>query len=473
MNADEQSTIDDLFARQQEARWEIARSDAATRIEWLKGFRDAIQAEKTAIEAALRSDFRKHFIETEITEIHPVIEEVEHAIEHLEEWMAPQRVGKPIALTGTSNWVRYEPLGNVLIMAPWNYPFNLMMAPVVAAVAAGNTAILRPSQKTPNTSDVIQRIIDRAFEPRHVAMVRGGYDVADYLLEQPFDHYFFTGSPRIGKKVMHAAADHLATVTLELGGKSPALVTRDADLDVAARRLAWGKFMNAGQTCVAPDYVAVHQSVADEFVEKLVEAVKAEYGATPDARKLTDDFARVIDDRAFARLKALIEDSVEAGATLAIGGEFDADERYIAPTILSDVAWDSPVMADEIFGPIFPIVRYSERAEVYDFIRRTGKPLALYMFTASDDTRDHILSNTTSGGAVMNTCVLHLANPHLPFGGVGQSGQGHYHGFWGFSDLSNERAVMQRGKIGFAEFFHPPYHGKMTEWAMKALRITR
>ncbi len=473
MNQDNTRAVDEIFSLQQEARWETSKSNAATRIGWLERLRDAIEAEKAAIEAALRADFRKHHIETEITEIHPVLEETEHAIDHLEEWMSPQPVKKPVALAGTANWVRYEALGNVLIMAPWNYPFHLMISPLVAAIAAGNTAILRPSQKTPNTSDVIERILERCFDTRHVAMIRGGYDVADYLLEQPFDHYFFTGSPRIGKKVMRAAAEHLATVTLELGGKSPGIVTRDANLDVAARRLAWGKFMNAGQTCVAPDYIAVHESVAEVFVSKLVDAVKAEYGPTAYARKQSDDFARVIDDGAFEHLTRLLEESTAAGATVEIGGESDADERYVAPTVLSDVTWDSPAMADEIFGPIFPVVEYRDRREVYDFIRRSGKPLALYMFTESDAVRDEILENTSSGGAVVNTCVLHLANPHLPFGGVGQSGQGHYHGFWGFTELSNERAVMHRGKIGFVEFFHPPYHGKMTEWALRVLRITR
>lgn len=454
-----------LFERQRAHRWTMAATTADERIARLRRLKDAIALRREELAEAIHVDFGKSPVETEITEIHPVLDEINHAIRSLKRWMKPRSVGTPLLLVGTRSEVRPEPRGVVLILAPWNYPAQLLLAPLVAAVAAGNCAVVRPSEKVPHTAAVLERIVAAAFDPSEVAAVSGGVAVAEALLELPFDHVFFTGSTRIGRRVMEAAARHLATVTLELGGKSPAVVDETADVDAAARAIVWGKFVNAGQTCVAPDYVLVHATRERELLDAMTGVVAEMYGATEEERKASPDFCRVVDDGAFARLSALLDESIRAGARVETGGVTDAAERYVAPTVLSGVGPYSPAMEEEIFGPILPVLRYEREDEVVDLVRRREKPLAMYLFTTRGRNADRLLARTTAGGTVVNGTLVHLVNPSLPFGGVGESGQGSYHGEFGFRAFSHERAVLRQGPRALVHLFHPPYRRVLRELA--------
>ncbi len=460
-----------LFALQQANRWRVARSGARERVAKLERLAAAIAARRAEIAAAARADFRKAEAEVEFSEVHPVLAEIRFTTRHLARWMRPRRVGTPLLLFGTRSEVRYEPRGVVLILAPWNYAFSLVVAPLVAALAAGDCAILKPSEKTPATSAFLKRFVADLFDEAEVAVVEGGAETADALLELPFDHVFFTGGTRIGRKVMAAAARHLASVTLELGGKSPAVVDRSADLVAAAEQVVWGKFLNAGQTCVAPDYVLVHASREAAFVAEATRALAALYGPSAADRAATPDLCRIVDEAHFTRLADLLARSVAAGAVVAAGGETDAAERYVAPTILTGVTLEAPVMEEEIFGPILPVIAYEDLDDALARIRPLGKPLALYLFARDRRTAERVLASTTAGGTAVNATLTHYANPRLPFGGVGASGQGSYHGFAGFRALSHERAVLWQGRPSLARLLFPPYRGTLHALARRALRL--
>jgi aldehyde dehydrogenase (NAD+) len=449
-----------LFQLQREARWRIAQSEAAERIARLRRLRASIIRHRQALYDGVWADFRKSAAEFEITEMQIVLGEIAHTIRHLRRWMRPRRVPTPPLLTGTTARVRLEPRGQVLILAPWNYPFQLLFGPLVAAVAAGNVALLRPSEKVPATAAAMARIVAEAFPEDEVAMVTGGIPTADALLELPFDHFFFTGSTAVGRKVMHAAAEHLATVTLELGGKSPAIVDRSGDVAQAAERIVWGKMVNAGQTCVAPDYVLVHEADAPAFLAAARDALARFYGSGQAAR-MSRDFARLVDRRAFERLADALHRTVAEGARVEAGGETDAEERYIAPTVLSSVRPDAPVMREEIFGPILPVLTVRSTDEALAFVNARPRPLALYLFSRDRGVTDRVLRGTTAGGTVVNHVICHLANPDLPFGGVGESGQGSYHGLAGFRAFSHERAVLHAGRWSLAPLYYPPYGPRM------------
>jgi aldehyde dehydrogenase (NAD+) len=381
-------------------------------------------------------------------------------------------VPTPLALAGTKSAIHYEPKGVVLIIGPWNYPFQLCIAPLVAAIAAGNCAIVKPSELTPHTSRVLAELVGDVFDEAEVAVVEGGVPESTELLALPFDHFFFTGSTRVGAIVAQAAAKHLASATLELGGKSPCIVDDSADLHTTARRIAWGKFVNAGQTCIAPDYVMVSEQRERALVDELRLAIAELYGASDDARKQSPDLCRVIDDRNYARLIKLLDDTVARGAKLACGGQRDPGERYIAPTVLTDVPADSAAMAEEIFGPILPVLTYRSLDEVGPFITDRDKPLALYVFGEDRARVDSVIDATTAGGTCVNTTLLHFANPNLPFGGVGASGSGNYHGIYGFRAFSHERAVLRQGRIDVLKTVYPPYGPKvarMLKWMFKLL----
>jgi aldehyde dehydrogenase (NAD+) len=372
--------------------------------------------------------------------------------------MAPDRVGTPLLHTGTRSEVRYEPKGVVLIMAPWNYPLNLTLGPLVGALAAGNCAILKPSEHAPKTAALLADLIERLYDEREVTVVQGGPDVAQALTATPFDHIYFTGSPTVGRTVMKAAAEHLASVTLELGGKSPALVDATADLSHAAGRIAWCKFTNAGQTCIAPDYVLVEDNIRGSLVEHLADHVHQFYGPTPATRRASDDYARLIHDSHFESIVGLLSDAVERGATLAIGGQHDADERYVAPTVLTNVPLDADLMQQEIFGPLLPIIPYSSLDHALHIINERSPPLSLYLFTEDACTVDTILNRTSAGSTCVNEGVLHFNNPALPFGGKGESGIGRGHGRSAFEAFSNERAVLRRTYgADLIDLFYPPY----------------
>jgi aldehyde dehydrogenase (NAD+) len=456
-----------IFALQQAHRWEVARSTAAERGAKLGRLRDAILSHRDAVYEAMWTDFHKHAVEVELTEIAPALLDLDHARSNLAGWMRRSRVGGHWLLSGTRSEVRYEPRGVVLIMAPWNYPFGLVITPLIAAVAAGNCAILRPSEKVPRTAAVLQRIVRQAFDEREVAcLTEPGIALAQALLTMPFNHVFFTGSTAMGRRVMAAAAEHLATVTLELGGKSPLVVDETADVRAAAERAVWGKFVNAGQTCIAPDYAVVHERVLEAFLAAATDAVARFYGPTEEARQASPYLARIIDDKSFDRLATLLSDSLAAGARVHVGGLVDPAERYIAPTILSGVRWDAPAMRDEIFGPILPVLTYSAIDDVIARINARGQPLALYVFSHNDTFIERLLEKTSSGATSVNQVLLHFANPNLPFGGVGESGQGSYHGQSGFRAFSHERAIMKQGRFSMIRVLYPPY-------GMRARRIVK
>jgi len=465
--------IDALFARQRAHQWSVRRRTADERVARLRQLKAAIVARREDILDAMHADFRKNRSEAELSEIQLVLNELNAAIAGTPRWMRSAKAATPVHLLGTRSRIQWEPRGVVLIVAAWNYPFALVFAPLVAAVAAGNCAIVRPSEKVPRTTAVAARIVAEVFPTEEVALVRGDRAVAEHLLALPFDHVFFTGSTPVGRRVMAAAAPRLTSVTLELGGKSPAVVDETADVEHAARCIMWGKFVNAGQTCVAPDYALVHESRADAFHEAARRVLDGFYGASEEARQASDDYCRMIDEASCARVASLIEDAVRRGARVETGGRVDVAGRYIAPTILSWVSPDAAIMQDEIFGPVLPVRTYRTQDEAIDELRGRPKPLAMYVFSASDRNVDDFLSRTTAGGTVINNCLIHLVNPNLPFGGVGESGFGCYHGRFGFETFSHARAVLVQGQPRLSQMFYPPYARLKQGWLGRVLAFAR
>jgi aldehyde dehydrogenase (NAD+) len=468
MSPDE--SIEQLFRKQRANHAAVKRTTAEERIAKLKRLRAAIVEREAAIREAVYKDFRKSATEVDLTEIYATLVEIKDAIGSLARWMKPQHVSTPMSLFGTKSWVHHEPKGVVLIIGPWNYPFQLVIAPLVAAVAAGNCAVCKPSELTANTSALLVELIGAVFSAEEVAVIEGGPEETQRLLALPFDHYFFTGSTRVGKIVAAAAAKHLASTTLELGGKSPAVIDDSADLAKTANRLVWGKLVNGGQTCIAPDYVLVSERRQADLVNELRRSIGEMYGATEDDRRKSPDLCRIINRRNFDRLKAMLDDSVSQGAKVEIGGGSDAGELFIAPTVLTNVKPDAPVMAEEIFGPILPILTYKKLDEVSPFIAARDKPLALYVFGSDQRAIDSVIDNTTAGGTCINNALIHFANPNLPFGGVGPSGTGNYHGYYGFKAFSHERAVLQQGRADMLKSVYPPYGpkvSKMIKWMFK------
>lgn len=449
--------FDALFQKQRARRAQVKHATAAERVAKLRKLRDAIIQARPDLERALHTDFRKPAFEVDFTEMVSVLEEIDYAIKRVKRWMKPRRAWTPLDLFGTRSLIWSEPLGVVFIIGPWNYPFALVMSPLVAAIAAGNCVIIKPSELTPTVSGVLSRIIASAFPEDEVAVVQGGVETSTALLALPFDHVFFTGSIPVGKIIMTAAAKNLASVTLELGGKSPAIVTESANIELSTKRVLWAKFINAGQTCVAPDYVWIHESRLAEFLEATRAVLTTFFGDTAEARQTTPDLARIINAKNFTRLKTALEGSVAQGAKVDSGGQSAEAERYIAPTVLSNVTWDMPIMSDEIFGPILPVMTYKRLEDVYATLADMKKPLALYIFTRSNDQAMDIIRNTTSGGTVVNNAVIHAGNSSLPFGGVGASGMGNYHGEFGFRTLSHERAVLVQGPWRILRHSFPPY----------------
>lgn len=459
-----------IFESQKKNRWAVSDSVAQQRISRLNNLQKAVIKFEPELYTAFARDFGKPAAEAELTEVYPVLEEIKFTIKRLQNWMKPKKVPTPLPLIGSRSQIRYEAKGQVLIMGPWNYPFNLIMTPLVSAVAAGNVVMLRPSNKTQNVASVIRDIIASVFPASEVAVIGGDTAVADLLLDLPFDHIFFTGSPRIGKKIMACAAKNLSSVTLELGGKSPAIVHHDADLVLAVERLVWASFLNAGQTCVAPDYVFVHKNIAHEFQDKIKTRIETVFGDSYSAREQCKDMARVIDPANLNRLQNLITSSLDSGAKLLHGGNANADTRFLEPTVLTDVQPGHAIMLEEIFGPIMPIMIYDDIDNVVQYIRSGGKPLALYLFSQSEKIHEKFLSETTSGGVVINHAIIHVGNPYLPFGGIGTSGLGNYHGFYGFKTFSHEKAVIKQGRLGLTSGLFPPYARWQTRTSLLLLR---
>ncbi len=413
----------------------------------------AIRKNEAAIFAALEADFGKPEAEVILTEILPVTQEIRHTSRHLRRWMRPARFLPSLATLGTSARVMPQPRGVCLIISPWNYPLNLCFGPLVSCLAAGNSAILKPSEMTPATSTLIARMIAETFPPDLVTVVEGGKDVSQALLALPFDHIFFTGSPAVGKVVMEAASKHLASVTLELGGKSPAIVGPDADVEQAAKWVAFGKFVNAGQTCIAPDHLFVHASIRERFVAALRARIEAAYGSGAESPHL----AKIVNDGHARRLAGLLDDAKAKGARVLSGG--GAQGRAMEPTLIEAITPEMELDREEIFGPVLPIATYDDIAPVLARINARPKPLALYIFDRDKARVDRILAATTSGGVGVNLTVLQYSHPELPFGGVNNSGMGAAHGHNGFRAFSHERAVL-RNRFSALPLTFPPYDGR-------------
>ncbi|WP_405551520.1 aldehyde dehydrogenase family protein [Streptomyces sp. NBC_01171] len=407
------------------------------RTEQLRRLRAMLTEHGDDLATALHADLGKSATEAHRTEIGFTVREIDHTLEHLEEWLRPESAPVPAHLGDDATaWTQYDPLGVVLVIAPWNYPAQLLLAPVVGALASGNAVVAKPSELAPATSAALAALIPAYLDTDAVAVVEGGIPETTALLAQRFDHIFYTGNGTVGRVVMRAAAEHLTPVTLELGGKSPAFVDRDTDLDVVADRLARGKFLNAGQTCVAPDYVLTDPETAPALEAALVRAVEGIYGTDPAA---SPEYGRIVNERHFDRLSGLLD-----SGRVAVGGDSDRADKYIAPTVLADVAPEAPVMQEEIFGPILPIVTVPDLDAAVDFINDRDKPLALYVFTDSDTTRDRIAAETSSGGLGHGLPLAHLTVSDLPFGGVGESGMGSYHGRYSLDTFSHRKAVLNK-----------------------------
>lgn len=410
-------------------------------VEWrttqLRRLREMLTENGTDLAAALHTDLGKSSTEAFRTEIDFVIREVDHTLDHLADWLRPESAPVPAHLgTDATAWTQYDPLGVVLVIAPWNYPAQLLLAPVVGALAAGNAVVVKPSEMAPATSATLARLLPAYLDTDAVAVVEGGIPETTALLAEHFDHIFYTGNGAVGRIVLRAAAEHLTPVTLELGGKSPAFVDRDADLAVVADRLVRGKFLNAGQTCVAPDYVLTDPDTSAALEPLLASAVEKLFGSDPAE---SGEYGRIVNERHFDRLTGLLD----SGRTV-VGGASDRTSKYIAPTVLADVAPEAPVMQEEIFGPILPIVTVPGLDEAIDFINDRDKPLALYVFTDSDTTRSRIADETSSGGLGYGLPLAHLTVSDLPFGGVGESGMGNYHGRYSIETFSHRKAILEK-----------------------------
>ncbi len=422
------------------------------RLDFLASLKSSIEQFEPKILEALASDLGRPPFEAYTSEISFVLDEIK-VLKKLERWAAPERVRGSLFQWPGSSWIYREPLGRVLILSPWNYPFQLALAPLVGALAAGNTVVLKPSELSPATSQILSEVCAKAFPKEVVGVALGGADVASRLLAEKWDHIFFTGGERVGKIVMTAAAKHLTPVTLELGGKSPCLVEKSADLKVTARRIVWGKFYNSGQTCVAPDYLLVEEEVEKELVGLLRDTLKEFFGEIP---KQSKDYGRIVNAAHFERLSKYLQ-----GAKIAFGGETDLSTRFIAPTGLLDVSLDSPVMTEEIFGPILPILPVKDVSKMVEIVQARPKPLALYAFTKNPQISERILSELSFGGGCINDTLMHLANSRLPFGGVGTSGMGNYHGRYSFEIFSHKKAVLKQGFFPEVKFRYPPYGNKL------------
>ncbi len=458
MNVEE---LNSLFKAQGKKRWQVANTTAKERIAKLKALRKAIVERQQEFYDAVWADFHKPKTEAWLTEVFPALEEIDDAIARLPDWMEdkPGRWSWLFPLNRSAS--HFEPKGQVLVMAPWNYPFLLFLSPITAAIAAGNVVIAKPSHKTPRVSAVLESIIADVFEKDEVAVVQGaGTEIGDQLLALPFDHVFFTGSPKVGAHVAECAAKVHASITLELGGKSPTFILEDVNVADAARKIAWGKCLNAGQTCIAPDYVLCPRNLVQPLADAIADNIKKMYGDTNEARRDCKNFVHIVESRAVERHKALMKDAVERGAKAVIGGAdyCDIAGRYTPATVLTGVTPEMDIMQSEIFGPILPIVAYDSLEEAISFVQSRPKPLALYTFGRNEKAIDRVLRETTSGSTCVNHCILQIENLSMPFGGVGMSGTGNYHGFYGFKTFSHERNYMYQGAFDPMQFFYPPYH---------------
>ncbi len=451
-----------LFELQKKKSQKLRGGEISERKIKLRLIKNWVTVNTDKIIQALYNDFKKPEVEVLLSEIQPVIAAARHTINNVHRWARPKKVPTPLTLFGASSSIHVEPKGVCLIIAPWNYPFNLIMLPLIEAIAAGNTAILKPSELTPYTAQLIDDMITELFAEEEVKVVQGEIKTTQQLLALPFDHIFFTGSPTVGKIVMEAAAKNLTSVTLELGGKSPVIIDETANIKDAAEKVVWGKFMNCGQTCIAPDYVFVHNSIFQAFESELKLAIKKEYYKEGEVNR--NDFARIVNDRHFERISGMLKEAVAMGGNIGFGGNALAEENLIEPTIITGMPDASRLMQEEIFGPILPLIKYEKIEEVINSIAQKPKPLALYYFTKSKKNTKKIMKEISAGGICINDSVLHFTNHDLPFGGVNNSGIGKSHGYHGFIGFSNEKSVLkQRVGLTSIKFFYPPYNRLTTK----------
>lgn len=451
-----ENSFQSLFNKQKTNQYKVANSTYKQRIKKLNTVKHAITKEyREDIKLALKKDLGKPYIEAELTEIYSITSEINFAKKHLHSWMQKQRVSTPLSLLGSSSYYSYEPKGLCLIMSPWNFPFNLTFGPLVSAIAAGNTVIIKPSEMTPNCSDLMLKIVKEVFDENEVALVNGEINTATELLKLPFNHIFFTGSPSIGKIVMQAASKHLTSVTLELGGKSPTIVDKTANINTAAKRIVWGKFLNAGQTCIAPDYILIDNTVKEEFINACKRWIIHLFSSNPET---SEDYGKIVNEKHFKRLKDHLENALKHNANVEIGHLLNLASKTITPTILTNVSENTSIMQEEIFGPILPILTYKDLDEAITYINLKERPLALYIYSKSKRNQEKIMKNTRAGSSCINNNVIQYSNPYLPFGGINNSGIGKSHGFFGFEAFSNKRSVIKQHTMSITELLYPPYN---------------
>lgn len=460
----ENLNIQSIFEKQKNNQYTVGNSTVKDRVRKLKALQKAVEVTfREAIWEASQKDLGKAKAETDLTEVFPVVAEAKDTIKNLSNWMSKEYVETPLALLGSSSYVKYEAKGVCLIIAPWNFPFNLTLGPLVSAIAAGNCVILKPSEHTPNSSAVMKEMISSIFEPDEVCLVEGGIETSTALLELPFNHIFFTGAPSIGKIVMTAAAKHLCSVTLELGGKSPTIIDETANVKSAANRIIWGKFANNGQICIAPDYIFVHESKKEELKTALMNGLVSFYGQNS---KDSVDYSRIVNEKHHERVMSYLDDAVAKGAKIITGGNGNKAEKYLAPTLIENVDFHSELMLNEIFGPVLPILSYKNIDEVLNYIKANEKPLALYIYSSKNKNIKYIMENTRAGGTCINSNDIHFYNIHLPFGGSNNSGIGKSHGKWGFEAFSNARGVYNQVLPSALELLTPPYK-PWKEWVIR------
>jgi len=427
--------------------------DIGFRIDKLKILRKVIIENEKEIMEALKKDLNKSPFESYETEIGLVLEEIKFTIKHLSDWAKPKKVKTPMTQFLSASYVYSEPYGVILIMSPWNYPFQLAIAPLIGSIAAGNCSIIKPSEYSPHTSTMIDKLIKENFDESYITIVRGGREANKTLLDEKFDYIFFTGSVPVGKIVMEAASKHLTPVTLELGGKSPCIVDDTANIDLAAKRIVWGKLLNAGQTCVAPDYLLVQSRVKNELISKMQKYITQFYGVSICSNF---DYPKIINEKHFNRLLNLMR-----SGNVVFGGEYNDKTYHIAPTIIEGVTWQSPIMQEEIFGPLLPVIEFENLSEAVSEVNKHPKPLALYLFTNDMVKERYVINNTSFGGGCINDTIVHLATPYMSFGGVGDSGMGGYHGKTSFDTFSNKKSILKKSNIIDIPLRYAPYKNKL------------
>ena len=448
----------------------IKNTTSKERIIKLRKLKKNIFLYRNEIKRALFEDFKKSSSDVDLTEIFPVISEIKHNIRHLNKWMKDEIVPTPLTLLGSKSYIKHEPKGTILIMTPWNFPINLTFVSIINAISAGNSIIIKPSEISKNTSIVIKKIVANTFDKNEIKVILGGTKTAQKLLKLKFNHILFIGSPSIGKIVMQEAAKNLASVTLELGGKSPTIIDEKCNINKAAKRIAWSKFLNNGQVCIAPDYLFVHNKIKEKFIKQLILSIKDLYSNDPIK---SDDYCRIVNKKHFNRLINLLEDAKQLGSNIIYGGNINKKENFIEPTLLDNISKKSKMYKEEIFGPLLPIFDFNEIEEVIEFINKNEKPLALYIFSKNNNNIKTIINNTSSGGVCINHSTLHYSNNNLPFGGINNSGTGRCHGIYGFHELSNKKSILKQILPSSpTDFLFPPYNNfknKLIEFTIKWL----